>query len=197
MNITFKKLTPELLDTWLNYFDNIAYKRDDGSTEEWHDCYCMHFHWGGPEPIGELTKCQHHSRAMAIEYIKTGWMQGYLAFDGEKIIGWCNTNNKHKYTKDIRRFPKEDKINKVKSVVCINICPQMRKKGIGTMFLEQICKDAAAEGYDYVEAYPRHAGETDKPKDYNGPLKLYKKLGFEVHKTYKYLNVVRKYLTKE
>ena len=83
-------------------------------------------------------------------------MQGYLAFDGDKVIGWCNANNKERYTQDIRRYPAGDKGKKIKSVVCINICPPMRRKGIGTMFLEHICNEAAEEGYDYVEGYPLH-----------------------------------------
>lgn len=191
MKIEIKKMSPELLNEWLHYFDNVAYKREDGTTEEWQECYCMHFHWGGPEPTSELEKCKYPSRARAIDYFKSGWMQGYLAFVEGKVVGWCNANDKERYTQDIRRFPRGDKEKKIKSVVCINICPHMRKKGIGTMFLEYICADAKAEGYDYVEAYPR---DEDIPKNYKGPYRLYERAGFVLHKQYKNSRVVRKYL---
>ena len=191
MNITIKKMSPELLEDWLHYFDNVAYKKEDGTTEKWQECYCMHFHWGGPEPTTPLEKCKYGSRARAIDYFKSGWMQGYLAYDGDNVIGWCNANDKHRYTRDVRHFPAGDKDKKIKSVVCINICPHMRRKGIGTMFLERIYADASAEGYDYVEAYPRD--DTD-PKNYHGPNRLFEKAGFVVHKQYKNYAVVRKYI---
>lgn len=191
MNIEIKKMSPELLDAWLDYFDNVAYAKGDGSFEQWQECYCMHFHWKGPEPSQPLEKCKYHSRAMAIDYFRSGWMQGYLAFDGGKVVGWCNANDKERYTSDVRRYPAQDKNNKIKSIVCFNICPPMRNKGIGTMFLEKICADAAAEGYDYVEAYP---SEWKDPKNYHGPPRLYEKAGFVLHKQYKDKSVVRKYL---
>jgi len=193
MNIEIKKMSPELLDDWLNYFDNVAYVRDDGSREPWQECYCMHFHWGGSEPQQPLEKCKYHSRAMAIDYFRSGWMQGYLAIDkddGDKVVGWCNANDKERYTRDIRRYPAQDKAKKIKSVVCINICPQMRRKGIGTMFLGKICADAETEGYDYVEGYPEHS---DEPKNYHGSVRLFEKAGFVLHKQYKNRSVVRKY----
>ena len=190
MNITIKKMSPELLDTWIHYFDNVAYVKEDGSREPWQECYCMHFHWGGPPPTTPLEKCRYESRARAIDYFKSGWMQGYLAFDGDNVVGWCNANDKQRYTQDIRRYPAADRGKKIKSIVCINICPHMRKKGIGTMFLEHICAEAEAEGYDYVEGYPEHS---DDPKNYHGPVRLFEKVGFVLHKQYKHRNVVRKY----
>ena len=41
MELEIKKLTINLLDDWLNFFDNNAFSDDDN----WPGCYCMHFHW--------------------------------------------------------------------------------------------------------------------------------------------------------
>lgn len=40
MNIEIKKLTPELCDDWLGYFDGIAF----GDHGEWALCYCLEGH---------------------------------------------------------------------------------------------------------------------------------------------------------
>jgi GNAT superfamily N-acetyltransferase len=73
----------------------------------------------------------------------------------------------------------------------ITVSPMMRRKGIATALLNKACEDAAAEGYSYVEAYPRK-GEVNE-RSYHGPLSIYKKLGFAVHKELDDMTVVRKY----
>ena len=46
------------------------------------------------------------------------------------------------------------------------------------MLLTQVCKDAADEGYSFVEAYPKDKLEDDSPA-FTGPLRLYEKFGFK------------------
>ena len=41
MDIEIKKLSPALLEDWLEFFDNIASPGDG----EWEGCYCMCYHW--------------------------------------------------------------------------------------------------------------------------------------------------------
>mgnify|MGYP007027336892 CR=1 FL=1 len=41
MEISVCKLTHELLDDWLAYFDKDAFSDND----EWCGCYCMCYHW--------------------------------------------------------------------------------------------------------------------------------------------------------
>ena len=56
----------------------------------------------------------------------------------------------------------------------------MKRKGIATQLLERVCKDAADEGYDCVEAYPNkvYVNEFD---GFMGPLELYEKMGFVMY----------------
>jgi len=183
-----KKLTPKLLNAWLHYFDNVAYEKDD----QWQSCYCMHFHWD--EPLIQRGKIElpKNSRPYAIEYINEGKLQGYVAMQNDEVIGWCNANDKQAYACDVHKYDL-DEDNKVKSVVCFNIAPTMRRHGIASMLLEKVCEDAAAEGYDYIEAYPFSISEH---RDYHGPLSLYEKNGFTVHEVLDGITVVRKYLQK-
>jgi len=72
---------------------------------------------------------------------------------------------------------------KVKSVFCFAIAPQMRRQGIARQLLDSVCRDAAQDGFDLVEAYPNKAF-VDAAEDFMGPVGLYLESGFVVsHET--------------
>ncbi|WP_123608358.1 GNAT family N-acetyltransferase [Mobilisporobacter senegalensis] len=57
------------------------------------------------------------------------------------------------------------------------MAPEYRDKGIATAFLERICIDAKARGYAAVEGYAKLCND-HVDYDYNGPIRLYEKVGF-------------------
>ena len=178
MEISICKLTIELLGDWLSYFDNDAFSDND----EWCGCYCMCYHWDS-----ELAKkrswscdknCAKFNREQAINFIKSGRMQGYLAYIQGKVVGWCNSNDKKAYNNVNFNFAEEvpDNGEKIKSIVCFSVAPEYRGCGVATALLEYVCKDAKADGFDLVEAYPFAHNENHS---YHGPLSMYKNYGFE------------------
>lgn len=74
-------------------------------------------------------------------------------------------------------------------MVCFCISPYARGKGIATAMLEKICTDAAAEGYNYIEAYPF---DHDENNAYHGPRSMYVKHGFEKYKHLDGVTIFRK-----
>ena len=90
-NITIRPLSPALCEDWLSYFDKIAFQ----DHEDWAFCYCLEGHldrktqeeWTDPK----------ERREKAVELIRTGVMQGYLAYLGDTVIGWCNVNDRENY----------------------------------------------------------------------------------------------------
>ncbi len=49
--------------------------------------------------------------------------------------------------------------------------------GVATKLLERVCQDAAADGFDFAEAYVnKEFTETDR--EFRGPLTMYEKCGF-------------------
>jgi GNAT superfamily N-acetyltransferase len=194
MNIEIRTLSPDLLDDFLNYFDNIAF----ADHQEWSGCYCTHFHWDSAleEEHQRLrqTGITKTGRDYAIEFINSGVIQGYLAYSDNHVIGWCNANNKSGFKNLVERKELWDnaEINeKIKSVVCFTIAPDMRGKGIATQLLNRVCQDAICEGYSAIEAYP-HQGETNVFMNHYGPFALYEKCGFRLYKNFKYDCIVRK-----
>jgi GNAT superfamily N-acetyltransferase len=62
-------------------------------------------------------------------------------------------------------------------VVCFEIAPEYRGKGVATALLQRVVDDASAEGYIAVEGFPVVRDERYE-WDYTGPIRLYEKLGF-------------------
>ena len=116
-------------------------------------------------------------------------------------MGWCNSNDKTAYEtlNPLNRpdmWEEADKEKKIKCVTCYTIAPEMRRKGLATMLLTKVCKDAKEDGYDHVEAYPRRKFG-DMQKNYHGPYPLYEKCGFQLYKELEKESIVRKRLNYE
>ena len=79
----------------------------------------------------------------------------------------------------------------IKSVVCFEISPEYRGKGIATLLLNRICNDAELDGYKYVEAYPM-ISEGVQGLAFTGPKRLYEKAGFDIVEQRENLLVMRK-----
>ncbi len=193
MNIHIRKLTVELLDDWLNYFDNDAFSDND----KWCGCYCMCYHWNKSlqkkRPWNCDKSCAEFNRQQAIDFITDGRMQGYLAYIDDRVVGWCNSNNKTAYDNVNFNFAEDvpDNGEKIKSIVCFSVMREYRGNGIATALLEYICQDAKADGYALIEAYPF---KNNKYHAYHGPLSLYVKNGFEIHSQIEECTVCRKIL---
>ena len=179
MEISVCKLTHELLEDWLSYFDKDAFSDND----EWCGCYCMCYHWDRELENKRARNCDRDcaefNRKQAIHFIKSGRMQGYLAYIDGKVVGWCNSNHKKSYHNVNFDFAEEvpDNGEKIKSIVCFSVSPGYRGYGVAAALLEYVCKDAKAEGFEFIDAYPFEHNENHA---YHGPLTMYKKNGFEV-----------------
>lgn len=174
MNIEIKELSIDLLDDWLYYFDNVAFSDNKG----WSGCYCLHYHWNSELEYDWKETGKTDNRETAVKLIKNGVIKGYLAYNDGNVVGWCNTNDKQAYDTVLFKFHWNDseRDKKIKSIVCFNIAPDMRNKGVASMLLDRVCIDAINEKYEYIEAYPYNNGDN---KDYHGPLSMYEKRGFK------------------
>ncbi|HOP11303.1 MAG TPA: GNAT family N-acetyltransferase [Oscillospiraceae bacterium] len=136
------------------------------------DSYVGNDHWYPTEE---------ERRAHAIQFVKAGSIQGYLAYHGDEIVGWCNaTGNCLRGVNYLRAYwPIEESHEniRVKSIFCFMIAPNMQRQGIATQLTERICNDAAADGFEFVEAYAyKESGGSDH--EFGGPLAMYEKCGF-------------------
>jgi GNAT superfamily N-acetyltransferase len=180
MNIKIKPLTPELSADYFDFFENRAFT--DNSP---YRCYCQ---------VYQMTKEQYQtsydnitngqdagrvSRETAEQQITDGVLRGYLAYADGKSIGWCNANDRANYPVEPRydvpfHAPAE---KKEKAVICFEIAPEYRGKGVAAALLNRVIADAKAEGYLAVVSFPVMRSERYE-WDCAGPIRLYEKAGF-------------------
>ena len=185
MNIEIKPLTKDLKDDYLFLFDNMIHKENP----EWSKCYCNDYHF-----LGDVESCTHAmSRDLIINRINEHELKGYLVFENDKPIGWCNANNRSNYQRLLRDYDVIDNPNdRVCSVVCFLIHPDYRRQGISQKILEKIIADHTNTTYDYIESYPKKGASS--VSNFKGPIELYKRNGFKIHKEYDDYYVMRKKL---
>jgi len=180
MNIKIRKLTPELAVDYFDFFENRAFT--DNSP---YRCYCQVF---------QLSKAEYRaaydgldgadvgrvSRECAARQIATGILRGYLAYVDGLSIGWCNANDRANYPTE----PYYDDVpfhataeKREKAVICFEIAPDYRMKGVASALLRQVIADAKAEGCVAVVGFPVIRDERYE-WDNRGPMRLYEKAGF-------------------
>ena len=191
MNIEIRELTPDLMDDYLHFFDNVAQE----------DCYCACY--CSDDQTGIDFHKQEVRRKYAATYINDGKIKGYLAYCDGKPVGWCNANSKtdclmcagwKMMLSDLSATESADE--KIKSIFCFTIAPGMRRSGIAAQLLERVCADAAKDGFSFVEAYPNKKF-VDTYSDHMGPVDLYKKYGFVLRQEIGQKVVMRKSLNSD
>ena len=198
MNIEIRKLTPELAKDYARFFDTTPHWGSEDTK-----CYCIT--WCGDNVY--LNGGSHwfsspaERRINAIERIRNGDIHGYLAYLDNEVVGWCNANTKAEckecinYLRTDGGVPLEEcrESEKIKFIFCFAVAPKVQRMGVATQMLEHICRDAAAENFDCIEAFPSRKS-TDPAGDHRGPLEMYIKCGFSIHAEQDGKVVVRKAL---
>lgn len=179
MNLTIKPLTPELAADYFDFFENRAFTDDSP-----YRCYCQMYQMSKEQAKAAFDNTNgldagKLSRKVAQQQIDSGDLQGYLAFTDGVAIGWCNANDRANFPiepcTDTHFYGLAEK--REKAVVCFEIAPEYRGKGVATALLAHVCEDAKAEGYTAVVGFPVVRNERYE-WDCTGPIRLYEKLGF-------------------
>lgn len=192
LGIVIRSLNPERCEDWLQYFDRIAFQ----DHEEWAFCYCLEGHLT-PKMQEEWTDAKER-RERAIDLIRSGEMQGYLAYSEDTVVGWCNANDRASYRyltemfRSIGYQPEGPTDAKIKAIYCFLVAPEYRGRGVAQRLLDRACEDAAREGYFAVEVYP--FADEKFPFQYHGTEQMYKNSGFVEIADLKYVKVMRRNL---
>ncbi len=178
MNISIKPLTKELAFDYLDFFDNRAFT--DGNPNG--PCYCTSPNQDEQtikKMVSEFKKygVKETVRKYAVEMLNAEKIHGYLAFDDNKSIGWCNAADIDSYVGFVPSFARTNLCGRTTAIVCFEIAPEYRGIGIASAFIERICADAKESGYVAVEGYAKVRNSRDD-YDYQGPVRLYEKKGF-------------------
>ena len=177
-DIKIRPLESELKSDYLDFFDSRAFTDQNPNGP----CYCT-----SPNQDEETIKqmvsefsangVKETVRKYAVKMLDENKIQGYLAFDGDISIGWCNAADIESYIGFVPEFARTNTCGKTISIVCFEIAPEYRGMGLASAFIDRICSDAKLKGYVAVEGYSKiYEGRNDY--DFSGPVRLYQKSGF-------------------
>jgi len=179
MTMTIKELTPALAADYFDFFENRAFTDDSP-----YRCYCQRFQMTKEQfraeyenvPMDEIGLA---ARRTAERQIASGALRGYLAYIDGLCIGWCNVNDRANYPAGCVNGPQYHAPAEAreKAVVCFEIAPECRGRGVATALLQRALNDAKAEGCAAVVSFPVER-ETRFTWDYTGPVHMYEKAGF-------------------
>jgi ribosomal protein S18 acetylase RimI-like enzyme len=165
MTLTIKRLSTETLDEFLEYFDHRAFLND----EDWAGCYCQ-LYLAPPGTPEEDVFGPGKARAGACDKVATGKMDGYLGYKEGRIVGWCAAGSSMLYP----AIP--DAEDTLARVLCFNIDPDYRQKGVAGELLDLILRDLKDRGFAAVEGAPSIEPATGR--SFQGTVSMFEERGF-------------------
>ncbi len=169
---TVHPLSPGRLADYLRFFDGDAF----ADNPRWSSCYCQCFYEDHTR-VAWNDRTASENRAMACTRVAEETMQGYLAYAGDEVVGWCNAAPR-KMVHALDDEPVAD-AEVVGSITCFVVRPQFRRQGIARALLVAACDGLRRHGLRIVEAYPRPNAATAAAQHF-GPLSLYLSNGFAI-----------------
>ena len=172
VELRIEALAVSNLHEFLEFFDHEAF---NGSNEKWDGCYCQ-FYLNSAErneaiKANPVTKAA-INRSDACTRVETGKMQGYLAFDGDQVVGWNLAG-------ESLLFPEVPDANETLArMLCFVIHPKRRGEGIASAMLAHAVEDLRIRGFAAIEAAPYRATENFE-LNYRGTVSMFEKAGFE------------------
>jgi ribosomal protein S18 acetylase RimI-like enzyme len=172
MNIEIRPLTPENSNTFTDYLGGPLFAHNPN----WSGCYCRFYHLDC-EMETWISRAGETNRSDALGAISRSEMKGWLAFDGDHCIGWCNANALSTYLRMKPFWPEDDDPSKLGATMCFVVHPDSRGQGIARKLLRTAVEEFRASGFKAVLAFPVKS-ETNHQNDYRGTLNMYLELGY-------------------
>ncbi len=165
--VEIRPLAPSELDDFLKFMEGPAFE----TNPQWSGCYCQ-FYLNTPEEQPADAERAEVNRKTACDRINSRQMNGYLAYEGDEVIGWVAANKANNFV----GLPStgED----VARVLCFIVDPKQQGKGIATELLGFAIADLRSKGFKSIEAAPR-AADDFASWGYRGKLGTFLKAGFE------------------
>jgi len=197
-NFIVKPLSPALADDYLAFFDHEGGPAF-ADNPEWAKCYCHYYQV--PKAIDWSSFAGPDNRVAMRSRIEVGEMEGFLAYEGERVVGWVNAQPRNKLPHCFGRLGVEAPAiactpHEAAVVVCFVDAPDYRRRGVARSLLAGALASLQSRGLVLVDAFPFRTGaeDCDATDHYHGPLSLYLDQGFSVLDETDKLTIVRKLL---
>mgnify|MGYP001610284351 CR=1 FL=1 len=180
--LTIHPLPPERLPDFLAFFDGPAF----ADNPKWGSCYCQYLYVDHSKENWHQRSLD-ENRSAACSKIGCGEMQGYLAYQDGKVIGWCSAAPRPLMT----AFDDQPEVDAthIGQIGCFVVAKAFRRQGLASALLQAACAGLQAQGMRRIQATPRaEAGDDGAATDgaatdgsaHFGPLSMYLAAGFQV-----------------
>ena len=184
--VSVHPVTPDRVADWLQLFDRDAF----AGNPDWAACYCLEPHV--PAPPEQPERAWRESRATVAERLRCGSTFGYLAYAGDRAVGWVNASLRSEYA----LFQLVDRsgpaARDVIGVSCFVIAPPFRRHGVASTLLDRVIADAPSRRAAWIEGYPHDEPQPNDAAHFRGARSMYATRGFEPIETRKNYTVMRR-----
>lgn len=172
MTIEIKPLSPDLAETFTSYVSNMDFQH----APHWQFCNCQYYHVKCSSEEWRARSAEQNQQ-LAVQNIRNGVMHGFMAFEGDKPVGWINANDWQNYAllegdPELLSFE-----GKTGAIVCFLIHPDYRNQGLSTKLLETAVEDFRKQDFDRVVGRP-FLWSAHPERQYHGVPGIYEALGF-------------------
>lgn len=165
--VEIRRLNSAELASFLEFMDGPAFK----SQPQWQGCYCQ-FYLNRKEENDDQNSVGSVNRQRACDRVNDGTMQGYLAYEGETVIGWMAANSFKNFVA-LPPMPES-----AAAIICFVIEQEHQGKGVATQLLEYAIQDLPNHGFSSLNAAPLATDEFQS-WGYRGPKSMFEKAGFQ------------------
>lgn len=140
ITIEIRPFSADRLPDFLSFFDGDAFS----DNPKWSSCYCQCYYEDHSRVVWkDRTAAQ--NRAFACERGAMGEMQGYLAYVGGRVAGWCNAAPRH-MLRALDDEPTPD-AELVGAIICFLVAPQFRGRECRLRCWRQLATGSGRRGF--------------------------------------------------
>jgi GNAT superfamily N-acetyltransferase len=107
-----------------------------------------------------------------------GEYDGFLAYDGDTPIAWCQVGPRDRLSKLTRQLELTADTD-TWAITCVLVAPAYRRRGLLRELLESVIESLRRSGVARLEAYPRR-GAREALDLWTGPEQVFIETGFRV-----------------
>lgn len=187
-NLTIEALSPQNAQLFITYLKVMDFHH----APDWAGCFCQYYHQDCTDAEWQRRSADANEND-TLQAIQNKTMKGFLAFYGDKVVGWVNANHVEAYLKLIPLLSPYCHSPRTGCIVCFVIHPDYRHQGIASQLLGYAIASFKQEGYTTVLGFPSE-NQVAPEKAYRGFIKMYRDLGFELLKNHQGSSIMRKEL---
>jgi len=192
--VRIERLTFRLRDDFLRFFDGL---RSDAGCDA-ANCYCHYFHVATAIPWDTLNGAANRTAMSA--RIDAGEMDGFLAYDDDRVVGWLNAQPYHKLSHlwsrlVITTLECDVPAHEAAAIVCFVTDSPCQQHNIYRALLDGALISLRDRGIRIVDAFPRAFDEGSAAAHPDrGTLPLFLAAGFSIQRQEHGPTIVRKIL---